>query len=100
MQTGKLPVEVDYKDSISSLLAGSAFWKETVFDWATGGISRMQVDALFPSLTASGLFQLNPKDTSCSGTLHGNMLLPTTMIALLKHTSGLQSTREMMHGEG
>ncbi len=100
MQTGKLPVEVDYKDPISSLWAGSAFWKETVFDWAACGISRMQVDALFLSLTASGILQLNPKDTSCSGALHGNMLLPTTMIALLKHTSGFQSTREMMHGKG
>jgi hypothetical protein len=36
MQTGKLPVEVDYKDPISSLLAGRAFWKETACDQAGG----------------------------------------------------------------
>jgi hypothetical protein len=63
MQTGKLPVEVDYNDLISSLLAGSAFWKETVFYRAAGGISRMQVDALFLSLTALGILQLNRTDT-------------------------------------
>jgi hypothetical protein len=85
---------------MSSLLAGSMFWKETVFDRAAGGISRMQVDALFLSLTASGILQLNPKDTSCSGALHRNMLLQTTMIASLKHTSGSQSTSKMMHGKG
>jgi hypothetical protein len=44
MQTGKIPVEVDFKDPISLLLAGSAFWKETVFDRAADGISRMKVD--------------------------------------------------------
>jgi hypothetical protein len=34
MLTGKLPVKVDYKDPISSLLVGSAVWKETAFDQA------------------------------------------------------------------
>jgi hypothetical protein len=52
-------------DLAFKLSTGSAFWKETVsFDWATGGISRMQPDALFLSLTASGILQLNPNNTS------------------------------------
>jgi hypothetical protein len=44
------------------LLAGSAFWKGTIFDRATGDISRMQVDTLFLSLAASGIIQLQPKN--------------------------------------
>jgi hypothetical protein len=65
MQTGKPPQEVvDYKAPISSLLAKNKFWKEAIFDHAAGGISRMQVDALFLSLTASGIIQMQEKNTS------------------------------------
>ena len=64
MLTGQLPHDIDYKNPISSLLVGSAVWKETAFDQAHSWISRMQVDALFLSLTASGILQLNQKDTS------------------------------------
>jgi hypothetical protein len=64
MLTGKLPVDVDYKDPISSLLAGSPFWKETVFDRAACTVSQMQVDALFLSLTAAGIIKLEPKNDS------------------------------------
>jgi hypothetical protein len=64
MQTGKLPLEVDYKAPISSLLAKSKFWKEAIFDCTAGGISRMQVDALFLSLTAPGIILMEPKNTS------------------------------------
>jgi hypothetical protein len=64
MQTGKLPQAVDYKAPISSLLSGSEFWKEAIFDCAAGGISRMQVDALFLSLTALGIIQMQQKNTS------------------------------------
>jgi hypothetical protein len=39
MLTVKLPQDINYKDPISSLLAGSAFWKENVFYRAAGGIS-------------------------------------------------------------
>ncbi len=39
MVSGQLPQDVDNKDSISSVLAGSAFCKETVFDRAAGGIT-------------------------------------------------------------
>jgi hypothetical protein len=62
MVTGKLPQDVDNKDHISSLLACSAFWKKTVFDRACGGISQVQVDALFLALTASQMIQLQPKN--------------------------------------
>ncbi len=60
--TGKLPQGIDGKASISSLLAGSAFCKETIFDRATSSILRMQVDALFLSLAASRIIQLWPKN--------------------------------------
>jgi hypothetical protein len=62
MLIGKLPQDINDKDQISSLLAGSAFWKETIFDRAAGGISRIQVDELFLSLAASGIIQLRPKN--------------------------------------
>ncbi len=58
MQTGKFPHVVDYKSPILSLIAGSPFWKEMLFNCAAGGISRLQVDALFLSLTAAGIIQL------------------------------------------
>jgi hypothetical protein len=58
MQTGKLPQEIVYKAPISSLLAGSTFWKEAVSNHAAGGILQIQVDALLLSLTASGMIQM------------------------------------------
>ncbi len=64
MQTGKLPQEVDYKTPISLLLAKSKFWKEAIFDCVASGISWMQVDALFLSLTLLGIIQMEPKNTS------------------------------------
>jgi hypothetical protein len=64
MQMGKLPQEVDCKAPISLLLAKSKFWKEAIFDRAACGISRMQVDALFLSLTASEILQMQQKNTS------------------------------------
>jgi hypothetical protein len=55
MQTGKCPHIIDYKSPISSLLVGSPFWEEMLFDRAAGVMSRLQVDALFLSLTAAGI---------------------------------------------
>jgi len=49
MITGKLPAEVDYKNPVSSLLAESTFWKETVFDKNFLSVSRINVDAFFLS---------------------------------------------------
>ncbi len=69
MQTGKLPKEIDYKAPISSLLVGSTFWKEAVFDHASSGISRMQVDTLFLSLTASGMIQMQLQNPSLEWTI-------------------------------
>ncbi len=48
--------------SYQSLLAGSPFWKETNFDCEAGGISQLQVNVLFLSLTASGIIQLLPNN--------------------------------------
>ena len=62
MHTGKLPQDVNYMSPISSLLVGSPFWKETVFDCPAGGISRIQGDALFLSLTAPGMIHLQPNN--------------------------------------
>ena len=58
MLTGKLPVAVDFKDPISSPSVASAFWKETVFDKAPRSVSQIQVEALFLSLTAAGIINL------------------------------------------
>ena len=64
MITGKLPAEVDYKNPVSSLLAESAFWKETVFDKNFLPVSRINVDAFFLSLAANGILKLEPKKDS------------------------------------
>ena len=64
MITGKLPAEVDYKNPVSSLLAESAFWKETVFDKNFLLVSRINVDAFFLSLAANGILKLEPKKDS------------------------------------
>ena len=58
MQTEKLPQQIDYKKTISSLLTVTAFWKEAIFDRAAGGISRAHVDSLFLSLIASGMLHM------------------------------------------
>ena len=57
MQSGQLPHEIDPKSPVSSLLAGSTYWKEALFDRAAGGISRMHVDSFFMSLIASGMIK-------------------------------------------
>ena len=58
MQTAEFSHVVDYKSPILSLLARNLFWKEMLFDRAAGGISRLQVDVLFHSLTVAGIIQL------------------------------------------
>jgi len=64
MITGKLPEEVDYKNPVSSLLAESAFWKETVFDKNFLLVSRINVDTFFLSLATNGILKLEPKKDS------------------------------------
>ncbi len=64
MQTGKLPQDVDFKAPISSLLAGSNFWKEAIFDYVAGGILQMQVDASFLSLSALEILQMQLRNIS------------------------------------
>ena len=64
MITGKLPAEVDYKNPVSSLLAESAFWKETVFDKNFLSVSRINVGAFFLSLATTGILKLEPKKDS------------------------------------
>jgi hypothetical protein len=95
MLTGILPVDVDYKDPISSLLQE-----------AHSGRRQYLIGPLVEYCECRWMYcfyhsqQLHPDYTSLGGASHGNMLLPITMIALLKHTLGSQSTTEMMHGEG
>jgi hypothetical protein len=58
--TGNLPQGINDKDCITSMLARSAFRNGRIFDRAAGGISQMQIDALFLflSLAASVIIQL------------------------------------------
>jgi hypothetical protein len=91
MQTEDLPQEVDYKAPISSLLAKSKFWKEAIFDCAASVISQMQVDALFLSLTASGIIQMVPKMHPWSGSSHRSSRLRT--VVSLNFTLDAQYTR-------
>jgi hypothetical protein len=63
MLTGKLPAEVDYTTPVSSVLAASAFWKETIFDRNFHKVTRNYVDAFF-LLAAAGILKLEPKKDS------------------------------------
>ena len=64
MQSGQLPHEIDPKSPVSSLLAGSTYWKEALFDRAAGGISRMHVDSFFMSLIASGMIKMTMQNNA------------------------------------
>ena len=46
------------KLQVSSLLSCSDYWKEIIFDKASSSVSRVNVDALFLSLAASGILEI------------------------------------------
>jgi hypothetical protein len=64
MLIGRIPQEIDYKLPISLLLTGISYWKKTIFNRVAGSVSRLQVDALFFSLTVAGIVHLQPKSDS------------------------------------
>ncbi len=82
MLTGKLPAEVDYKTPVSSVLATSALWKETILDRNFRKVSRSHVDAFFLSLAAAGILKLEPKkDSWVVAREHGES---TTSVSFIK----------------
>jgi len=89
MPTGKLPNEVDYKTPVSSVLATSAFWKETIFDRNFHKVSRSHVDAFFLSLAAAGILKLEPKKDSMSQWVvareHGESTTSVSFIARYRY---------------
>jgi len=64
MQSGQLPQEIDPKLPVSAILAGNTFWKETLFDWAAGGIYQMHVDSLFLLLIAVGMIKMTMQNNA------------------------------------
>ena len=64
MQSGQLPQAIDPKVHVSAILASNTFWKETLFDRAAGGISRMHVDSLFLSLIAAGMIKMTMQNNA------------------------------------
>ena len=101
MLTGKLPAEVDYKNPVSSLLADSAFCKETVFDRNFRLVSRIHLDAFFLSLATTGILKLEPKKDSVFQWLvareYGAFAKAKLFIEL---TLGHHCTSVMNHGMG
>ncbi len=69
MQMGKILQDLDRKTPVLLFLAGSMFWKETLFNWVAGGESRVQVDALFISFTVAGIIQLQMNGPSLQWTI-------------------------------
>ena len=60
-QSSKGRDRIPFQDStklVSDVLWGDAYWLETIFDRAAGGMKRTQVDALFLSLAAVGIMKL------------------------------------------
>ncbi len=55
MAPAKLPYRINFKVHISLILMSSAYWKETIFDKGTSGMSSSSVDSLFSALAASGI---------------------------------------------
>jgi len=56
--TSTLLFAFDLKIQVSSLLMCSEYWKEIIFDKLSSSISRTNVDALFLSLAASGILEI------------------------------------------
>jgi hypothetical protein len=57
--TAKLPFAIDNKQQVSSLFMYSTYWKEFIFDKASSSVSCSNVDTLFLSLAATGIFDIN-----------------------------------------
>ena len=56
--TAKLPFTVEFNVQLSSLLMSNAYWKEIIFDKAPSSVSRVNVNALFLSLAAAGILEI------------------------------------------
>jgi hypothetical protein len=56
--TAKLPFRVNFKVQLSSLLMLNAYWKEIIFDKALPSVSRVNFDALFLSLAATEILEI------------------------------------------
>jgi hypothetical protein len=67
-----LPYVLDGKrrKNVSDILWGKTFWIETIFDRAASGIKRTHVDALFFSLAAAGIVDI---EKSLSGVIRWNL---------------------------
>jgi hypothetical protein len=56
--TSKPPFKIEIKIQVSSFLMASTYWKEMIFDKASGLVSQSNVDALFLLLAAAGILEI------------------------------------------
>jgi len=103
MLTGKLPAEVDYKNPVPSLLADSAFWKETEYLTISFGWCQESTSTHFSyHLPPTGYSSWNPRRIRYfSGSLLRNTEdLQKRSHLLLKLTLGHRCTSAMNRGMG
>ncbi len=89
--TTKLPLTVDLKMQVSSLLTCSDYWKEIIFDKASSSVSRVNLDALFLSLAASGILEIQNTTDGIKWVIGRQSLvatLPNHAVSLIDATIG------------
>ena len=90
--TSKLPFANDMKKQVSSLLMTNVYWKEILFDKASSTISRTNVDALFLSLAASGILEIQNSADGIRwviGRLPPTTAITGTDVSLISATIGI-----------
>ena len=89
--TAKLPFMFDFKVQVSSLLMLSTYWKEIIFDKASASMSRANVDALFLSLAACGILEIQNTSNGMElflGCQAPRTVLPNSDVSLINATIG------------
>ncbi len=94
--TSKLPFKIENKIQVSSYLMMSPYWKEMIFDKASGSVSRSNINALLLSLTATGVLDIEHTIDGCMWIVgreaplvqhsHSRITLVEAMIGIAKNT--------------
>jgi len=89
--TADLPFMFDFKVQVSSLLMLSTYWKEIIFDKASVSVLRANVDALFLSLAACGILEIQNTSNGMElflGCQAPRTVLPNSDVSLINATIG------------
>jgi hypothetical protein len=56
--TSKLPFKIEMKIQVLSYLMASTYWKEIIFNMASGSVSQSNLNALFLLLAAADILEI------------------------------------------